>query len=399
MNKIIKFEGEKEKQEKKHINKKKVTIAVLVSILIFGFLLIIILHKTNIKSRNFIDKYIFRKDVLEQKVPYIEIDYDTNMKVIPYQKNIAILKENQLIEYSSNGKKENEMKIEINDPIYDSNGKHLVIGEKNSQRFYLISNSHVAWKKEIEGKITRISVNKNGYISVIVSGTSYKSVIIVYNEKGEELFKTYLSKTIAGDSVISNDNNFLAYAELNISGSTIQSCIKVISIKDVKELNTEPKYVYNTEKNEIILRIKYQDKNRLVAMYDKSIHLYDGGKETLIMDLKGNENKITFGDINLKNNVCCLEEENIGLFNANTILHIVNILNQRQVNYIIEGIVKSVETNENIIAVNLGTEVNFINTSGWLQKKYISNQEVRDIAIGDGVAAIIYRDKIELINL
>ena len=399
MNKIIEFEEEKEKQEKKHINKKKVIFAICICIIILFFIIISVLYKSNIKSRNFIDKYIFRKDVFEEKAPYIEIDYNSNTSIIPYQKNISILKENQLTEYNSNGKKENEIKLEINNPIYDTNGKYLVIGEKDSQKFYLISNSQIVWKKEIDGKISRINVNKNGYVSVIVSGTSYKSVIIVYNDKGDELFKTYLSQTIASDSAISNDNNYLAYAELNISGSTIQSCIKVISIKDVKELNTEPKYLYKAEKNDIILRIKYQDKNKLVAMYDNSVHLYDGEIDTKIMDLKENGNKITFGDINLKNHICRLKEETTGLFSANTIIQIVNILNEKQTEYVIEGIVKGIETNENIIAANLGTEVDFINVNGWLQKKYISNQEVRDIVLGDGVAAIIYRDKIELINL
>ena len=64
-----------------------------------------------------------------------------------------------------------------------------------------------------------------------------------------------------------------------------------------------------------------------------------------------------------------------------------------------EGVAKSVASYDNIIAINLGSEVDFINTNGWLVKRYTSRQEIRNIVICDGIAGVIYRDKIELINL
>ena len=53
----------------------------------------------------------------------------------------------------------------------------------------------------------------------------------------------------------------------------------------------------------------------------------------------------------------------------------------------------------NIIALNLGTEIEFINTDGWLVKRYVANQEITNIVVSDSIAGIIYRDKIEMINL
>ena len=52
-----------------------------------------------------------------------------------------------------------------------------------------------------------------------------------------------------------------------------------------------------------------------------------------------------------------------------------------------------------IISMNLGTEVEFVNTSGWLVKRYIANQEITNIVVSDSIAGIIYKDKIEIINL
>ena len=60
---------------------------------------------------------------------------------------------------------------------------------------------------------------------------------------------------------------------------------------------------------------------------------------------------------------------------------------------------KEIYTYDNIIGLNLGAEVEFINTSGWLVKKYTAEQEITNIVLSNSMAGIVYRDKIELINL
>ena len=40
-----------------------------------------------------------------------------------------------------------------------------------------------------------------------------------------------------------------------------------------------------------------------------------------------------------------------------------------------------------------------VKTVQWLVKKYISTQEIKDVVIGSGIAGIVYKDKIEIINL
>lgn len=401
MNKIIKFKERENELEthKKKINRKKLAIIITICsiILIIGITLIV--YMSSKPARNFIDRYIFRKNISEEKVPYIEVDYNTSTNIFAYGKNICLLSQNNLIEYNSSGVKEQETKIEINNPVYDVNGKYLVIGEKDSKKIYLMFNSHIVWEKELEGNISKVTVNKNGYVSVIIYGTTNKSVIITYDEKGKELFKTYLSNTIAIDTAISPDNKYFAYAEVNTSGTLVKSDVKIISIQEAKEVNTKPQYTYEAPQNSLILGIKYQDKNKLVCMFDDFINVIDSNIDMKLMDIKEERKKVTFGDINLRNNVIRAVEESSGMFNATTNIEMINVQNQKLSVYTMDGVVKSITSNENAMAVNMGTEVDFINTSGWLIKKYISKQEIRDIVIGEGIAGIVYRDKIELINL
>ena len=96
MDKVIKFRKDRK------FNKKKL------------YIVIAIIYNTNKSFRNFMDRYIFRKDVTEENVPIIEIDYDSNTNIFTYGKYICVLAENTLNEYSASGKKEKEVKIEIN---------------------------------------------------------------------------------------------------------------------------------------------------------------------------------------------------------------------------------------------------------------------------------------------
>ena len=397
MKKIIEFKSNSSK-EKNKISKKKLAIIISIMVLIIIIIITSIIYCNNKNFQNFMDRYIFLKNITDENIPVIEFDYDSNTNVIPYGRYICILAENNLSMYNSNGKKEQEVKVEISDPIYNVNARYLVIGGKENKKLYLISGSNILWEKELDGDITKINVNKNGYVSAIISGTSYKSVIVTYDDKGNELFKSYLSATTAVDACISQDNNYLAYAEINTSGTIVQSNIKIISMKEATEKNTEPVFTYNAPQNSLILRIKYQEKNRLVCMYDDKINMIDSNVDVDLIDLQ-EDKKITFADNELTNFVYRTVEQSTGLFSADTLLEMINITNQKESTYTVEGVAKSVASYDNIIAVNLGSEVDFINTSGWLVKRYTSRQEVRNIVICDKLAGIIYGDKIELINL
>lgn len=393
MDKVIKFRKDRK------LNKKKIYILIAVFIIAIIIATIAIIYNANKNFRNFMDKYIFRKDVTEENVPVVELEYNSNTNIFSYGKYICVLAENNLNKYNSSGKKEKEVKIEINNPIYDVEGKYLVIGENGSQKLCLISDDHIIWEKNIDGNLNKVTVNKNGYVSAIVTGTTYKSVIITYDAKGNELFKSYLSNTIAVDACISPDNTELAYAEVNNSGTTIQSNIKIISIKEAKEKNTEPKYTYNANQNSLILRIKYQEKSQLICMYDDSIHKFEEGVDVELTKLDEDNPKISFADIELTNYIFKAYEKSTSLFNADTIIEMQNTSNGKENIYTIEKVAKSVVTYNNVIGVNLGNEIYFIDTNAWLIKRYYSSQVIEKIVLGDGIAGVIYGDKIEIINL
>ena len=346
------------------------------------------------------DKYVFRKSITENNLDYIEIDTENSPNIFAYDKYIVTLEKNTLTQYSQSGKKEGSLEIQVSDPIFDAEGKYLVVAEKNKQKIYLIYNDNIVWEKDIEGNISKINVNKNGYTSVIISGTTYKSVIAVYDKEGKELFKTYLSSTVAVDSSISEDNKYMSFGEVNTSGTLIQSSIKTVSIEKAKQTPSDSIInTYDAEQNDLLINIQYQDKNRLICMYNSSIHIIKDGKDEVLVSLNEKDNNITFSDIELSSNAYRIIEKSAGLFKSNSTVEIYNTTSKKQNIYNFNGVAKKVYSYGNIIAIDLGSEVLFINMNGWLIKKYNSAQDIKNIVLTDNLAGIVYRDKIEFINL
>ena len=386
--------------EVKTINKKKIIGVGILLVIICLILVIYLVYAANENFRAFMDANILNKSIEQDNLKRITLENYDNSNIFAYSKYIAILKDNTLTTYNSSGKIEAENNIQITNPITTSNGKYLIIAEQDSSKIYLLKDNNIRWEKTLEGNISRISVNSSGYSAIILKGTAYKSVVLLLDDSGNEMFKYYMSSTIAVDASISEDNKYVGIAEVNTSGTLIQSNIKILSIAKAKENPTEAiVYTYNAPLNSLVLNIKYQNKNKLVCEYDNEIHVIKDNVDTKLTDINTDQEKITYYSIELDNNIVKNVEENASLFATNTAIKIINSTTQKENTYKFEGVIKEMYCCGSKIALNLGSEIHFVDTNGWLIKKYTSNQEVRKIVISNEVAGIIYRNKIEVIKL
>ena len=377
----------------KNIEKKHIIIAVILAIL----LIIILFFCFNPSFRNFFTIYIFRKQANQDKLNSITLEEDESSYVYAYDKYITVLKRNILYTYNASGNVTSETDLKISKPLFASNNRFLAVAEQNGDAIYLISGSNIIWQSTIDGNISKIKVNNNGYVSVIVSGTSYKSIVITFDSKGKEMFKTYLSSTIAVDTDISNDNKYLSVAEVDYSGSIIKSMIKTISIEKAKSDPTNSViFTFNGEENSLITKISYQNKNILSCMYNDSIHFLNISDEN---DSKvvTFDNQCNFADIHLKNNILYTSSKSSG-FSNNITVNISTVPSGNISTYQLKGSIKSVVTYNEKIAINVGSEIHFIGLNGWLIKKYTSSNEINSIILGDSIAGVVYKDKIEIIQ-
>lgn len=387
--KILKFKGKMSLK-----NKLLIVLAVFIVLLLTITVLAYILNEN---ARDFINIYILRKEVVEEDIATIKLDVDKSESIYAYDRYISVLSNSKLSLYNSYASKEAELDVSISNPIYAKNSNYLAIAEKNGQKVYLIQDNRILWENKVEGNISKLNVGRSGDVSIITTGTSYKSIIITFDKNGVELFKTYLASTIAIDTDISLDRKYLGLAEVNTSGALIESSIKIIDIEKAIKGDTTNSviYRYTEDTNKIITDIKYQEKGELLCIYDNSVHMIYEDKDKVLVEFNGNTK---IADINLKSHTIRAEEISTGLFSSKTDIILKNILTGTETVYEIGSSVKEIVCYNNISAINVGTEIHFINLNGWLEKKYKSNQEVKEIVLGSSVCGIIYRDRVKILT-
>ena len=144
----------------------------------------------------------------------------------------------------------------------------------------------------------------------------------------------------------------------------------------------------------MVVNIEY-NKNILVCQYDNSVYIFKDGSSEKIIDIN---NKIVFLDINLNGYISYIEETSSGILTSDYELKILNVDNKKENIYLLDSMPKSLYCSNNIIGINKGNEIEFVNHSGWLLKKFTSRQSFKGVILGDSVVGIVYKDRIEIIN-
>lgn len=376
---------------RRKLNKKKIIFLISIALLIICAITFTILYNNNDNVRGFFDHYIFRKNVTENSLPKISTE---NSYSFAFDNYIVCLENNILTFYNKSANKISSLDIEISNPIFEQNNNYLCIAEKNGNKIYLINNKNIVWQKDIEGAIRNIAINKHGYVAISIADTTYKTICKLYDENGAELFTTYLSESYIIDSAISDNSKSLALAEINTSGIAIQSNIKIISIDKAKSNSANTiEYSFSSPIDDFLINIDFQD-NNLVCIYDKHI---DTIKDNSITEINNfNNTDILFADIN--NKLIQIEKKNTGILSSEFELQIIDISSRNKKTYLLKREPVSVKVNNGIIAVNFGTEILFINTSGWLINRYTSSQEIQDIVLTNKLAGIVFKNKIEILS-
>ena len=375
---------------------KKIAKISLIVIFIIAIITLVVLYIVRQDFRRWVDITVLRKDITTSDIASIDLTANKNNQIYCYGKNICILNDKNLKIYNSSGEEETDISVDINTAVFDSNGKYLAIAEKNGQNLCTIFDKTFLWKQKVDGEILHISINKNGYVAVVTTDTTYKSIITLYDQNGKSVLKNYLSSSRVVDVSISNDNKYVAFAELDTMVALIQSNIKIISVDKALE-NAEEAivYTYNADTSEMIVNINYQDKGVLACHLDDSIKVINSNniEEKLKID-----KNCTFLSCDLNNCFAYINEENSGIFNSKSVLNITNSLNGQNKIYNLSEVIKEMYAYNNIIGVNVGAEIYFINTNGMLIKKYTSKQEIANVILSDELGVIIYKDKIEIIK-
>lgn len=309
-----------------------------------------------------------------------------------------VIDNNSVTGYSENMKKNMEISLTSKDVITYSDGDFCIIGEKGGSDVSVISGSEVVWSNSINNaSILSVYVNKNGYAAVIYSQAGYKSLIKVYSNSGKEMFTSYLASTYAIDVAISSDNKTFAIAEIDTSGINLNSRIKITNMEDASE-STIKKYDINA--NEVITDIEFNNNNKLVIMTDSKVYVLENNALCEVLDFE--KENVTNASIENKRNIVTIRNEKNGLFNQNVEVCIYDYdTTTNPKKHTLESVPSRIICMKNIIALDNGVEVIFLNDSGSFMKKCEYKGQLKDLKLfNDGNRAVlIFRDFADFIKV
>ncbi len=193
-------------------------------------------------------------------------------------------------------------------------------------------------------------------------------------------------------AAISTDNSYLAIGEIDYSGTILKSNVRIMSID-----SAELVYNYSNDNQNIIINIKYYDKENATCVYTNSVVTISPSNGNKIYDIT---ESTCFVDNQMTGNLIVLEKQSSGLFSYEYNLKIKLLGSNNENLYILnKNLPSQLKTSEKLIALNYGNEVDIVSLNGTLKKNYTSAQQIKDIVIGNGIAGIIYKDKIEVMEV
>ena len=375
----------------------RISVLILIILIFLATVTCIIIYYNNIEFRQWCDENVWKKEVTEEKTKSIDLDGDENTQVYAYEKYICVFRKKKLEFYNKVGTQVGKLELDINEAEFATAGRYMAICEKDGSKFYVICGKEKMFENEIEGNISQINVSNSGYVSIVISNTSYKSVVDVFDKTGNEIFKTNLVTARVVDVSMSQDSKYLAIAEIDLSGIIIKSSIQVVSMELTKTNPNEAiVYKYDAPTDKMIMNIEYQEQNKLICMYSDGIESLEEKNSTNLVNFE--DKQLSFMTIELSNRIAIIEEISTGEYTADTNVKIINPTTKTEKQYITENITKTIKTSDNKMAINFGTELHIINKNGILLKKYLSDTEINDIVMTDALIGIVYKDKIQIIN-
>lgn len=378
------------------VNLRKYRLLLIIFIVISIILFSLYLGVENF--RKFVDEKVIKKEVEENSSKSTYLLTGSKSNVIPTLDNIYTVQSGQLKSYDKYGIEKNSERVSISNPIFDSNDKYATISEKQSISFYLLEDGKVKWEKKVDTPIVGIKVNKNGYVAVMSENNIYKAVVTVFNNKGDKLFKTYVSDSYGMSASISNDNKYLVIGSVNYSKTIANSNIKIVSMEKAK---TDPDGAIINEYNigKLLIDIKIKDGGEVIGQFSNSITRFGilDKKEEEIYKLESN---VEFVDINNNNNIALIEKKVENENNSKFYLKIINAYGKQVSIYDLDDkLPKEILCRNDTIGINMNNGINIYTENGWLKKKYKSSTEIRDFNLSDSILTVIYRDKYEVIGI
>ncbi len=243
----------------------------------------------------------------------ISSNVSTSGELYTYKNHILLFNSNGMQFYDFDGDYKHSLYFDAYSPYLNISDKVLAVADTNGKNAAVIKNNKIKYTLKSDDTIQLISANKKGYSAIITNEKGYKSLVKVYDSKGENIYQWHIGEYYAVDTYVTENSKYLVVLGVGIDDSNINSYITFINLKEDKihseyKIESELAYKLSVKNNGTYV---ITDSNMyFISSSGKLKYKYNfSGNELLGFDIKDSNNlAIALNDNNSKSIVILLNK-------------------------------------------------------------------------------------------
>lgn len=267
--------------------------------------------------------------------------------------------------YDASGQAVHKEIIEIKNPVTAYNAEIALIGDRDEKIVYIYKGLKRIAYLELTGAIRYMTVNNDGYISVLCDDTDAYSKISYYDPAGKKICDISKWESVAVNSVVLSSNKEYMINSVKISGTGFESNLE---FADFLAQAADAGHITQNTLFSVLLPL---NQSAILAGNEEGIYCYDRNASLLWKVQPGK----VIGAALVKNGIVYAYYNNKGSCTVVFSDQNGNTLNE----YTFGSNIVNIRTYDDIAAINYGREVLFFNSAGTLLKGYSSKSDILDI--------------------
>ncbi len=209
----------------------------------------------------------FPVEVAGSSVQYLE----------PLEGNLAMLSDTAFTILNSRGGELVRRPHMYSNPLMVTAGKYALLAESAGTRVSLETRAKTVWSLTMQNPVISAAVSKNGTVAVLTeAGQSYSTEVIVFDRKGEEIYRRSRSSQAVGVAV-SPSGDHIALISITAEAGAIKSVLEVFT------LDAEQEPVYSHEETDVMLcAVGYLSDGKIAAVGDTAMWIADAEAGTFV---------------------------------------------------------------------------------------------------------------------
>ncbi len=350
----------------------------------------------SISLRDLLDRNFFNQDSVYE-VSSAEYEYDANLSTVfgTHKGYIVKCTRDSLIYIDANGNEQWSFPVSLNNPVLKTSGSYLLVADYGAKMILVFSDKNMEWEKEIDNNIINAEISPKGYVAVVHGDERSRGAVTVYNRQGMKCFTVGRAKNFVLSSKISDSGKNVFINSVETSG------ISTNSILEFADISGKMLDVKLTKDNTIFPSLWFMDNDNLLAVGDSMFMMLDKGfteKWQQAVNGKIFSSCVADGKYAV---VAANPEDKTGIFESGSSgIWVYDSSGKKFSEYNIKGEVKNLASYEDIIAINTGNKLRFIDIDARLLAEYTSKDSINEVFfISRRVVLVVCKNKFSVLQM